>query len=506
MRPPIAWRFLLAAAFAKVAIHAYSSLVAAWGPMTDELYFLDSVDRLQWGYVDHPPLSIALLALLVGLFGESLGVLRISTAAIGAGTVLVTALIAREMGGRAAAQGLAALASLCCGTYLAMGGYYSMNPIDQLIWPLAVWLLFRLANGGAPRLWIALGVVLGAGLLNKISVVWLGAGIVAGLLFTRERRWLGTPWPWAAGLIAGVLLAPFVWWQNAHGWPFVEFNRNAAAYKVGSVPALQFLAEQIPAIGVVASVLAIAGLFFCFLARDDQDYRMPAWIFIVALGLILASGQPRPHYLAPAWAPLFAAGAVALERVTQRRRWIRAAVGAGIAANGALAMPLSLPMMSQHATVAYQEAIGFRPRDELESSGELFLHLGLLFHADAVLKSVAGVYESLSPGERARVEILTTRFGETGAINVLGRRQGLPRAIGVHNQYWLWGPGDADGDLMIVVDDPALDIVSQFVRCTPQAKIDCRYCMEVMKRKTIWLCREARAPLAELWPGWKLYR
>lgn len=506
MRPPIAWRFVLAAAFVKVAIHAYSTFVAAWGPMTDELYFLDSTDRLQWGYVDHPPLSIALLAGIVKLFGGSLGVLRLAAAAFGAGTVIVSGLIAREMGGRSAAQGLAALASLCCATYLAMGAYYSMNPIDQFVWPLAAWLLLRLVNGGDARLWLAVGVVLGLGLLNKISVLWLGAGIAVGLVGTPERRWFATPWPWVAAVIAMACLAPFVWWQSVNGWPFVEFSRNAAEYKIGSVPLSQFIAEQVPAIGVVAFAVAIAGLLYCLVARAGRPYGMMAWVFLVALALILGSGQPRPHYLAPAFAGLFAAGAVAVEAWTQRRRWIRAAVAVGVVANGAMALPLSLPMMSPQATVAYQNAIGFRPSDELESSGELFLHLGLLFHAEAVLRPVTEVYERLPPGERTRVRLLTTRFGETGAINVLGRRAGLPRSIGTHNQYWLWGPGDADGDFMIVVDDPAIDVIGGFRQCTPEAKIDCRYCMDLMRRKTIWLCRDARAPLVELWPGWKLYR
>jgi len=43
-----------------------------WGYMTDELYYLDSIDRLDWGFVDHPPLSIALLGGVRALIGDSL--------------------------------------------------------------------------------------------------------------------------------------------------------------------------------------------------------------------------------------------------------------------------------------------------------------------------------------------------------------------------------------------------------------------------------------------------
>ena len=40
--------------------------------------------------------------------------------------------------------------------------------------------------------WGVLGLVLGLGLLNKISVLWLGFGIAAGLVLTPHRRVLLT--------------------------------------------------------------------------------------------------------------------------------------------------------------------------------------------------------------------------------------------------------------------------------------------------------------------------
>ena len=33
---------------------------------------------------------------------------------------------------------------------------------------------------------------------------------------------------------------------------------------------------------------------------------------------------------------------------------------------------------------------------------------------------------------------------------MLGRRLGLPRAMSGHNSYWLWGPGDFDGSVLIM--------------------------------------------------------
>lgn len=134
------------------------------------------------------------------------------------------------------------------------------------------------------------------------------------------------------------------------------------------------------------------------------------------------------------------------------------------------------------------------------------MHLGLQLHAEAVLKPIQDVFESLSADERSRVEILTSYFGETGAVNVLGRKRGLPRSIGRHNQYGLWGPGDATGELMIVVHGSEADVHEWFTTCERRGEIDCPYCMELLQAQAVYLCRHARRPLRQLWPQMKMYR
>lgn len=218
----IAWRLLIGLAVVKLAVHLLAAGPLAWGYMTDELYYLDSIDRLDWGFVDHPPLCVALLGLVRAALGSSIFAIRIVPACLGAATVLLTGLIARELGGGRTAQGLAAVAALTSPVHLSMAMFYSMNPIDDALWPLAVWLLLRLINGGSARLWLLIGLVVGLGLLNKASMLWFGAGLAAGLLLTPERRWLRTPWPWAAASVAALCFAPFVWWQVQHDWPFLS--------------------------------------------------------------------------------------------------------------------------------------------------------------------------------------------------------------------------------------------------------------------------------------------
>jgi hypothetical protein len=54
-------------------------------------------------------------------------------------------------------------------------------------------------------------------------------------------------------------------------------------------------------------------------------------------------------------------------------------------------------------------------------------------------------------GEQARATILTENYGEAGAINFFGDKYGLPEAISGHNNHYLWGPGEATGDVVVAV-------------------------------------------------------
>jgi hypothetical protein len=505
-RPPIAWGVLLAVVAAKLAIHALSSGPLAWGYMTDELYFLDCAERLAWGYVDHPPFSIALLAAVRALFGDSLAALRVPATLFSASAVLLTGLLARELGGGRVAQGLAALALLSAPVVLAMGTYYSMNPIDQALWAGGYLLVARILNGGSNRLWLALGALLGIGLLNKVSMLWFGAGLGVGLLLTPERRRLATPWPWLCAAIALACFAPFVAWQHAHGWPFLEFSRDAAENKVGAVSPLALLAGQVMAIGPVAAPLWIAGLVAGFTRPALARYRPLPWIFVTTVAILLAAGGARIHYLAPAFPALLAAGALAVERAAAARPWLPRAVATALAISTLVALPLAVPLLSPAATVAYQGRLGIDAPQERETSGVLPMHLALFQHADATVEAVSRAFATLAPEERARVEILTRSFGETGAIDVLGRARGLPRSLGTHNHYWLWGPGDATGELMIVVNESQAELDGWFRRCDRVAEVECPYCMPMMDAKAVFVCREPRRPLREMWAEMKVYR
>src|SRR5512139_235284 len=125
-----------------------------YGIFRDELYYLACARHLDWGYVDHPPLSIAVLAAVRALFGESLLAMRAVVAIVAGAVAFVTADGARVLGGGSFAQRLAALSVGVAPGAIALCGFYSMNAFDVLFWAACARVLASILAGGDPRLWL----------------------------------------------------------------------------------------------------------------------------------------------------------------------------------------------------------------------------------------------------------------------------------------------------------------------------------------------------------------
>jgi hypothetical protein len=485
-----------------VLLVALGSLVAhlltagRYGFHRDELYYIACGMHPAWGYVDHPALTPLLARLAVTLFGGSLVGLRLIAALAAAAVILLTGQIAREMGGSSFAAALSAVAVAVGTIFVSAGHLFQTVPFDQVVWAVAALLLARiLARGdsgnGAGWPWLALGATLGVGVNTKSTVVALGVGIVAGVLLTPTRRWLRTPWPWLGALLAALIALPNLLWQAAHGWPTLEFSRNsAAAYWHGRSPAL-FLALQPVFVGVGALALAGVGLWWCFSARGGR-YRAFGWLFVAAVVALLAA-RGKEYYAAPAYLPLIAAGAVAMEDAARRREWLRPTAVAVVIALALPFIPVALPVLPARTMLdAHLYALD---ADNVEQIGW-----------PELVATVDGVYQQLRPDERERAQILAANWGEAGAVDFFGGRYGLPHAISGLDTYYLWGPGDPDATTYITVGFSAGRLAPYFGEVTPAATItNAPGAPNQEQGRPVLICRAPRVPLAQVWHDFKRY-
>jgi len=498
--PALLWAFALAT----LALHA--TAITRYGWFRDELYYLASTWHLAWGYVEHPPLSIGLLALVRHTLGDSLIAVRLLPALAGAATVALTGVIARQLGGGRFAQGLACLAALLAPVFLGTAHVFSMNAFDLLLWTVAVRLLLGIVRGGRGRHWLLLGVVLGLGLLNKISVLWLGMGLAVGLLLTPHRRWLATPWPYVAAAIAALMFVPHLLWQVANGWPTLEFMRNATARKMVSVGWGEFVLKQVLQMGPATLPVWLAGLLFALFARAARPWRILAWIYLAVAALLLLGGKSRASYLAIAYPMLLALGGVAWERMMARGPWrrLRPALPALVLALGLVAVPLALPVLPVEPLIRYQSALGMAPAtEEHHEVGPLSQQYADMFGWEELTALVARAYQRLTPEERAHCRVFGQNYGEAGAIDVIGRRYGLPRALSGHNSYWMWGPGDWDGSVLIIIGGDREDNAAFFEHVEIVGQVRSPYAMPYERGRDVSIGRRLRMPVAQAWPALK---
>ncbi|HYN04844.1 MAG TPA: glycosyltransferase family 39 protein [Vicinamibacteria bacterium] len=479
------------------------AFLPGYGVFRDELYYMACGRRPGWGYVDHPPLVGWVAWLVAQVAGESHLALRVVAALAMATTVWLAGRIAQALGGGPFAALLAAIATGLAPVALSLGSYYSMNAFDLLFWALIAWVLVRVLSGGSERLWLAFGAAAGLGLLNKISILYLGFGLVVGLVLARRWDVFRSRLFWAGGLLALAFFLPHLVWQHANGWPTLEFMANARRDKMVPLSAPGFVKEALVQTAPMAW-LWVAGVGWLLLARASARVRALGFAFLVVVG-VLAIGGGKPYYLAAAYSLAFAAGAVALEGWTRERaRALRSILAVLVAGVGLALSPLGRPVLPVETFVRYAAALGQKPGTEERQA------LGRLpqFYADmqgwrAMAEAVAGVVHALPAEERAKACVFGQNYGEAAAIEYFARDLDLPPAISGHNSYWLWGPGRCTGEVIVVIGDRRERLEERFADVQLGGVSHCADCMPYEDGRSIWVARGLKQPIASLWPRLK---
>jgi hypothetical protein len=489
-------------AFASFLLHFFINLSGAYGFFRDELYYIACSEHLDWGYVDHPPLSIYLLKLSRLILGDSLLAIRTIPALAIAGTLFVTGMIVREMGGSDKAIFITCFTFSFSMIHIAMGGFYNMNPIDIFIWTLAFYIIVQIKKQQNARLWLWLGLVLGLGLLNKISVLFLGAGILTALILTEERHWLATKWPYLGGLIALIIFLPYIIWNINHDLAHLEFIKNAQEGKYSGRERADFVTEALLYLNPLNFPIWLSGLFGLFFFKRLRSIRLLGWIFIVALLILFLNKTSKGEYLAPAISILFASAGIVLENLLNKKsmKVLLYCYLFMLFLVSAILTPTVLPVLPVEKYISYTKALHIpTASSEGKKMSELPQFYADMFGWEQKAKDVATVYNMLSKEEKEKCAIYASNYGRTGAIDFFGKKYGLPSAIGNHNNYWIWGPGKYTGEVMIILGGSYDDHKDDFESCQIAAQSDCKYCMPYEDNLNIYICKGLKKPLKEIW-------
>lgn len=490
-------------ALASLLLHALAN--GHYGFFRDELYFIAAGDRPDWGYVDQPAIVPLLASWSHRIFGEFLWGFRLLPTLVMAATVGLTAEFARVIGGGRFAQWLAGTCLLLGPIFLLQGTLFFTDMFQPLTWLGLAWVLVRLEQSGDERWWLAFGAIAGFSLNTKYLVAFYLAALAIALLATPRRKSLLHPWVYLGALLGLGLTLPNILWQQAHGWPFVELGRAGASAKNIALSPGAFFQQQILLVGPLATLVWLVGLWAGMVQPKFAVARaFPiAWLLLF---LAFDASHGKPYYLAPIYPMLLALGAAQIET------WFsgaipRGALLAAIGVTGVLAAPLTLPILPIAAFIRYQEAIGFTPSTgEKGTLGILPQYYADMFGWQEMTAKVAAIYWTLPPAERARAVFFGNNYGEAAAIDVFGRRFGLPPAISGHNNYYLWGPRGHDGSVLIAVGGDARRYGALFRSVEIAGRTEAPYAMPYETGKPIYVLRGMKMPLQAYWPQVKTYR
>lgn len=482
---------LLVLGLALFLLHMFTN--HQYGFHQDELVVLDNANNLDWGFVEYPPLTPFLARIELTLFGFSLVGAR-TFAALTHGLILVfTGLMARELGANRRTQIIAAVAAAIAPFALILGSQIQYVTFDFLWSVLIAYLVICLLKSEDPRWWLAIGAVIGLGMMTKYTMAFFASGVVAGVLLTDARRFLRSPWLWGGVALSVLIFLPNLIWQIQHKFISLEFLSSIHARDVAIGRTEGYLIEQfILSSNPFVVPLWVAGLLYYFRNRNANRYRMLGWMYIVPFLLYLIT-QGRSYYQAPAYPMLIAAGAVTWQGWVEKLSGVRARlvtgatwglVGIGALVGGALSLPIApvnspLWNVTREVHDIFTEQIGW---------GEM-------------VQTVAEIYDELPAQEKLSAGILAGENDEAAALNLYGGEFGLPKAISGSNTYFLRGYGNPPPEALIVIGFTERDVNTMFGDCRRAGTITNEYGVENDLRDPpgIYICRDPRLDWDELW-------
>lgn len=512
-RQPLALRPLIGLAVVTCLLHVVVNAFTPYGFHRDEFLYMAMGQHLRLWNMDFPPFIAIVSKAVRATIGDSLTGIRLAPAFAGGALVFITGVIAREIGGGRKAQLLSALAVALSPLFIRSADLFQPVVFDQLWWSASLLILARLCTDGSASSdalgttrsnWLALGVAFGIGLLTKFSILFLAMAFTVALTLSRQRpTWL-TRWPWIAALIALLLGSPSVVGQWVLGYPVAAQMDALQRTQLAHVSSLTYVTEQL--VWGPGVLLAVAGFWYLLFAANEARYRLVGLTCGVSW-LLLWLLHGKSYYIGPIYPTLFAAGGVAAEAWSRRARLPARVVTATwvvlTCAYALVTFPLTLPILPPQTTARFAAWIGITAATRSNHGVQLKLPQD---YADLVgwpeqSQAVAEVYASLPEDQRRQTVVVAENYGEAGAIDFYGARLGLPRAVSAAGSYWFFGPGKLPGETVIALGVSEADLQRFCRSVTSAGRVQNEWAAPEDSDVPLFLCRNPRQTLQQLWPS-----
>jgi hypothetical protein len=485
IRPPLA-RLPVFGAMGAVAV-VLTIWSSQYGYHRDELYF--RMLKPAWGYVDQPPFT-PLLVHLFSLVADEPWAIRIPATATAATSVLIVTLITRELGGARAAQTLCAWGFAFGAIPLLMGHLISTTTIDFTLWFAVILCMIRAELRGDGRWWLAAGLLVGLAMYNKLLIAMLLLAIAAGIAWVGPRRLLSSRWVVGSAILALVVGSPNLVYQATHSWPQFTMGQALADNNAGDVR-VQMWPFLLLLLGPPLVPVWAAGIWGLARRPEWRPIRFLAAAFPVLLVLVFLAGT-QIYYPFGLLGVLYAAGCVeGTERYLGRLAWRPGRVGVGIntLVSGLIALPL-IPVSAVGST----PVLGINPT------------VGDQVGWPTYVQQIGRAYENLSRAERARAAVVTSNYGEAGALDRYGQAYGIEHVNSGQNELYFETRPPESATTMLFVGGQEPFVRRYFRSCHVVAHLDNGVGVDNEEQgEPVAICRGRSGTWRELWPHFQHY-
>lgn len=482
------WTILFGIAAIIALVHMATN--GRYGFHRDELQFLSDARHLDWGFVAYPPLTPFVERIGLELFGLSMVGLRLFSVLSQAAVIVLSGLMARELGGGRLAQFTAALSVALGGATIFNGTEFQYGTFDYFWWALVAYFTIRLLKTENPRWWLGIGTAIGMGMETKYTILFLTIALLCGFLFTRARRLLWNRWLAGGVALALLIFLPNLLWQIHHDFISYHFLHFIHIRDVRLGRGDLFIFKQFfMCTNLFAAPLWIGGLL-CFLF--DRRYRPLAWMYLIPAAYFI-SVQGISYYLAPGYPMLIAMGAVEGEHwvagLSKLWRWVvMIAFFQGIVVYGLVICAAVLPLADSGPLWRYA----------IDKNDALREEIGW----PELVKTVAGIRDSLPAEQQAHLGIAVGNYGEAGAIEMLGPAYQLPPPISTVNSFWYRGYPTPPPTTIILLGNSRERADELFTNCRLAGQNGNPNLVrneESVDHPDIFVCGPPRIPWQELW-------
>ena len=467
----------------------------------DELLYFSLGMHPSAGYASVPPLIGWIAWLMQSFFGYSVFAVRLFPALLSGALILVSAAMARELGGSRYASFLSAIGLMISIFFMRTYSLFHPVHIEIFLWTLFIFFILKYINTNKDIYLVSFGVIAGFALLNKYLAGMLFIGLLVIIPFTQYRDVLKKKMFWV-GFGAGFLIfLPNLMWQAIKGFPVFHHLNELYDTQLIHMGYKLFLTEQL-LMPFAGTVFTIAGLIFLFSDKRIKRFRFLAFlsVFIIA-GLMLLKG--KSYYTLGIFPLLIVSGAVAYD-FWLKNALVRIFFPLILILLTIPLIPMGLPAFNAKGLTKYfnvldkKYGIDVGRRFEDGSIHSLPQDYADMLGWEELTTLADKAYRMI--GDKKSGFIYCENYGEAGAITVIGKKYGLPEAICFNESFQYWIPEHFNPDIKSLVyinHDLGEDIKAFFGQITKVGAISDTYAREY--GTSVYLCEKPVGSFNEFW-------